>query len=97
MKDRLLFAVEEELYELRRDPHCLSNLAGKQDVSALKTQLFDELRAQEDPRALGNAKVFDAYPSADVKMRGFYERYMAGENIRAGWVNESDVEKGVEQ
>jgi hypothetical protein len=26
-------------------------------------------------------------------MRGFYERYMRGEKLRAGWVSPSDFEK----
>lgn len=83
----------EELYDLRSDADCLTNLAGKKDVSALKTQLFDALKAQEDPRALGNGKVFDEYPHANEKMRGYYEKVGAGEKIPADWVNASDFEK----
>ncbi len=85
----------EELYDLKSDPDCLNNLAGKKDASALKKQLFDELKAQEDPRALGNGKVFDEYPHANEKMRGYYERLGAGAKIPADWVNASDFEKAL--
>ena len=85
----------EELYDLKGDPDCLNNLAGKKDVSALKKQLFDELKVQEDPRVLGNGKVFDEYPHANEKMRGYYERLGAGEKIPADWVNASDFEKAL--
>ena len=54
-----------------------------------------ELTEQEDPRMLGKGDVFDKYPYADANGRGFYERYMSGEKVRAGWVNPSDFqEKG---
>ena len=32
---------------------------------------------------------------ADGRTRGFHERYMKGERVRAGWVNGSDFEKDV--
>lgn len=87
----------EELYDLRNDPDCLSNRAGLDMARAqqdnLRSQLFAELREQQDPRALGNGKVFDDYPHANDKMRGYYEKVGAGEIIPADWVNESDFEK----
>ena len=52
-----------------------------------------ELRAQEDPRVLGNGRIFDEYPYAQEELRGYYEKYMRGEAKKAGWVNESDYEK----
>jgi len=85
----------EELYDVKRDPDCLDNLWGKVEAEGLKAQLFSELKAQQDPRALGDGKVFDAYPHANEKMRGYYEKVGAGEKIPADWVNESDFERGV--
>ena len=41
----------------------------------------------------GKGQVFEEYPYAEERMRGFYERYMKGEKLKAGWVNESDFEK----
>jgi hypothetical protein len=41
----------------------------------------------------GRGHVFDEYPYADKNHKDFYERYMKGEKLRPGWVNESDFEK----
>jgi N-sulfoglucosamine sulfohydrolase len=87
----------EELYDIEKDPDCITNLAavpGLQERKALlKRQLFDELRAQEDPRMFGNGGVFEAEPYANEAQRGFYERFMKGEKVKAGWVNDTDFEK----
>ena len=42
---------------------------------------------------LGRGEIFEQYPYADERTRGFYERYRRGEKVKAGWVNESDFEK----
>jgi arylsulfatase A-like enzyme len=83
----------EELYDLKNDPDCLNNLIGKSHADALKQQLFDELKTQEDPRAMGDGKVFDDYPHANEKMRGYYEKQMQGQTISADWANASDIQK----
>lgn len=82
----------EELYDLRNDPDCLSNLANAANTVRLKAQLISELEAQGDPRAVGSGKVFDEYPHANEKMRGYYEKRLRGDQISADWVNESDSE-----
>lgn len=85
----------EELYDLRKDPDCLENLAtllaDKRD--SMRRQLFQELRTQQDPRMEGKGDVFDKYLHSNLNHRGFYERYMKGEKLKAGWVAESDFEK----
>lgn len=87
----------EELFDLRKDPDCMTNLAlgdaSKAQLAALKTQLHAELRAQGDPRMEGKGEVFDQYPHANKGHVGFYERYMKGESLKAGWVNPTDFEK----
>ena len=55
--------------------------------------MTSELKAQGDPRILGNGKVFDTYEYAQPATRNFYNRFMAGEDIRAGWINQTDIEK----
>jgi hypothetical protein len=57
-----------------------------------RAKLFAELTQQEDPRMLGRGEVFDAYLHAAPENVGFYERYMRGEKMKAGWVNTSDFE-----
>jgi hypothetical protein len=88
----------EEFYDLKSDPDCMYNLASRADKAkekdALKKQLTGELTAQQDPRMLGKGEVFERFPYANEKVRGFYERFMSGEAVRAGWVNKSDFDEG---
>ncbi|MEX0647239.1 MAG: sulfatase-like hydrolase/transferase [Balneolaceae bacterium] len=86
----------EELYNIADDPGCIHNLAGdpahQETVNILKMELFDRLRDQEDPRMFGRGYVFDAYPYMDEGTRNFYQRFMEGEQMNTGWVNDSDFE-----
>jgi N-sulfoglucosamine sulfohydrolase len=88
-----------ELYDLRDDPDCVRNLAGRPESAgeqdALREQLHAELRAQGDPRMDGRGSVFDEYPHANKGHVGFYERFMAGEKLKAGWVSPTDFETPV--
>lgn len=56
----------EELYDLRKDPDQLNNMAGAPDYAAVQKELAStlqsELAATGDPRALGGSEVFDRYP-----------------------------------
>jgi hypothetical protein len=88
---------ELELYNIKTDPLCLSNLATETNYSEilvqLQNQLYQELKQQGDPRMSGNGHLFDEYKYADPTGVNFYERYLKGEKLAAGWVNESDFEK----
>ena len=88
---------EEEFYNVKKDPECIRNLAAesahREAKGRLEKQLTAELEQQGDPRMLGRGHVFDEYPYADERQRNFYERFMRGEKIAAGWVNPSDFEK----
>lgn len=87
----------DELYDVRHDPDCLTNLAEDEQYAAqrdaLRTQLFRELSEQADPRVLGQGHVFDEYPYAQPAQRNFYERFMRGEDVTAPWVNPTDFER----
>lgn len=85
-----------ELYDLRSDRDCCVNLAGSADyaeqVKELVWRMESQLKAQKDPRMSGNGAVFDGYqPTSGA---GFYEQYMKGQKVNAGWVEETDFEKG---
>lgn len=88
--------VDEELYDLKDDPDCVKNLAAsaahKSLKSGLRAQMERELRAEGDPRMFGRGAIFDRYLYADDKNRDFYNRFMRGEKLKAGWVLESDFE-----
>lgn len=87
----------QELYNIKKDPACINNMAGKKEyepkMQQLKKQLFAELKEQGDPRMFGQGYIFDEYEYVDQNSKGFYERYMSGEKLNAGWVNKSDFEK----
>ena len=87
---------DEELYELAVDSDCVNNLAEDTQYAQLKTELHEiltkELQAEGDPRIAGNGAVFDRYIYAEERSRNFYERFMAGEKLKAGWVEQSDFE-----
>ena len=88
--------VGEELYELRTDPFCLTNLIADRQQRArrdsLRQAMDRELRAERDPRQFGRGEIFDGYPYAEENVRNFYERFMRGEKLVAGWVSASDFE-----
>ncbi|GAA4282179.1 sulfatase family protein [Gaetbulibacter aestuarii] len=85
----------EELYQISKDENCLNNLAENKEYQSLKADLknllISELKSQKDPRQFGNGDVFDNYPPD--RNAHFYERYMNGEDVKAGWINASDFEK----
>lgn len=87
----------EELYDLSADPDCMKNLAGdpkhRRTMREMADRMVRELKSQGDPRMFGRGYVFDRYPYANPGQRGFYERFMRGEKIPTGWVNDSDFEK----
>ena len=87
----------EELYDVVKDADCVNNLAdsatSERERESLKARLFAELKTQGDPRMFGQGAVFDEYRHAAPGHVGFYERFMRGEKLKTGWVNESDFEK----
>jgi arylsulfatase A-like enzyme len=92
---------QEELYQISKDPDCMDNLAIHPEYQAvkeeLKESLFAQLKDQGDPRMFGEGHIFDEYEYFGEAANGFYERYMEGEEINSGWVNETDFEKDFEK
>ncbi len=87
----------EELFDLKKDPDCVNNLAALPKYQSVKKAMEKEMEAkllaQGDLRMMGYGHLYEQHPfSQDVN--GFYERYMKGEKIPTPWVNESDYEKG---
>lgn len=85
----------EEFYDRTVDAGCAHNLAGESvhtdRIDQLRGRMEAELKSQNDPRMIGNGKVFDEYPATNGA--GFHEKFMRGEKPKAGWVNETDLEK----
>jgi len=61
---------QEELYDMKKDPDCINNLADDPKMKAVKTtlwnQLKQELAAQGDPRIIGDGNIFDYYPNRQI-------------------------------
>lgn len=92
--------VVEEMYNVVEDPFCMNNLADDEAYAELKTELSAEmaqkLTEQGDPRILGNGDVFDNYPYQGA-VQNYYIRYMSGEKMPAGWVNETDYDADLKE
>lgn len=56
----------EELFDIKKDPGCLNNLAEKAEFAEVKQQLSDRLleylKETGDPRVSGNGDVWETYP-----------------------------------
>lgn len=71
----------ELLYDIRRDPACLTNLATSAEhtptVQALRQEMEQTLTAQGDPRMTGNGDIWESYPRFSPmrpQLGGFVER-----------------------
>lgn len=85
----------EELYDIQKDPFCMNNLADNKKQAVVKAKLsafmVQKLKEEQDPRMVGNGDIFDQYEYAG-NVKGFYNRYIGGEKISAGWVNPTDFD-----
>jgi N-sulfoglucosamine sulfohydrolase len=81
----------DQLFNVRSDPDCLTNLAGIVSCAALKEQLFTELKQQNDPQMVGQGHIFDEYPDAS-KGHNFYERWMSSQDADHGWILDTDFQ-----
>jgi N-sulfoglucosamine sulfohydrolase len=85
----------EELYQIEQDPYCINNLAADArfagQKASLEKSLIEKLTEQGDPRILGNGDIFDNYPYTGA-VKNYYNRYMSGEKVPAGWVNKTDYD-----
>ena len=65
---------EYELFNIKTDPSCLTNLADdpahQKTFEALKSKLNQTLTSTSDPRILGTGEIFETYPRMS-KVRRF--------------------------
>jgi hypothetical protein len=91
--------INEEFYNIARDPECLNNLAEHPEFNELKQKMKARmekmLKEQKDPRMFGNGDIFNSYKFSEEKGNNYYDRFMKGDfNIHdTGWVNPGDCEK----
>ncbi|MFV0442301.1 MAG: sulfatase [Planctomycetaceae bacterium] len=65
----------EQLFDLSKDPDCVTNLATDPAHAAqlkeLNQELMAELKRQQDPRAIGGGEAFDSYPTVKPAPAGW--------------------------
>lgn len=87
---------EEELYDIKNDPDCMRNLALEEEyqdiLQEMRMKMVTALTEQGDPRMFGKGDVLESYPYADQGGVNFYERYLKGEDVKYGWVNQTDFQ-----
>lgn len=85
----------EELYNIKEDPNCMTDLSGREAYLPLMRRMEKEMTArlveQEDPRMFGRGDVFDRYPDMSSACQ-FWNRTKAGEKVPSGWINDTDFE-----
>ena len=54
--------------------------------------MIEKITNEQDPRILGNAEIFESY-IYNGAVQNYYNRYMSGEKVEAGWVNETDYDE----
>ncbi|MFD2255124.1 sulfatase [Luteolibacter algae] len=83
---------EEELYQIRKDPHNLDNLAKDPEyqptIKKLRDRMERQLTEQKDPRMLGTGDVFDEYPYVGKQLD-----YSTGEIIGQGKSKKNKAKK----
>lgn len=76
----------DELYDLRRDPECVVNLASDlfyaRTLEQLRGQMTSLLVEDQDPRALGQAAVFDTYKYVGSRRKA-YETWLKAQSAPA--------------
>ncbi|MFC1761100.1 sulfatase-like hydrolase/transferase [Planctomycetota bacterium] len=91
--------VNEEFFNITRDPDCMNNLAANPEIKdikdKMKTRMQNMLKEQEDLRMFGNGDVFNSYNYSNPNGWNYYERFMQGEfTIKSTpWVNPTDCAK----
>lgn len=74
-----------ELYDLRIDPHGVNNLAfdptKRALIDSMQEQMFKLLREEGDPRALGEAAVFDTYKYVASRAKA-YDTWLKAQELK---------------
>lgn len=93
----------EELYDVEKDPECITDLSGNPEyaelMAELKQELFEQLTQQGDLRMTGEGDWYDSAenPYAKEDERNFYQRVLEGEKFKnrsAAYVR-PDLEDGM--
>jgi len=88
----------DELYRLSDDPECVRNLANDIAFNYIKeemqTRMMAALRAEQDPRALGNGAIFDTYKYVSGRTKGYDTWLKAQDEKLAEMMKAAEAPKG---
>ncbi len=83
-----------ELYDTKKDPYCIQNLADdpkfKKQLTDLEVLMVGKLKDQGDLRMQGFGHLYEKFPFAQYK--DYYENYMNGTIGLLKWADPSDYE-----
>ncbi len=93
--------VPDELYDLRKDPEGVNNLAGElvhaKTLDELRTRMMTMLRQEQDPRALGESAIFDTYKYVGARGKAYDTWIKAQEEKLAALSAKSPAAAGPKQ
>ncbi|WP_163397298.1 sulfatase family protein [Flavobacterium fluviatile] len=88
-----------ELYDIKKDPFCVHNLAGDEKYSKLMASMnkamTKQLIKEQDPRILGNGDIFDKYLYSGEGVQNLYNNYSNGKPYKKGRINTEDIDLDV--
>ncbi|MGA9638790.1 sulfatase family protein [Flavobacterium sp.] len=87
---------ENELYDIKKDPFCVNNLALDANYSKLMANMnkamTKQLIKENDPRILGNGDIFDHYLYYGDGVQNLYNNYMNGQPHKKGRIDPKDID-----
>ncbi|WPR71379.1 sulfatase [Flavobacterium sp. NG2] len=88
-----------ELYDIKKDPFCVNNLASDEKYSKLMASMnkamTKQLIKEKDPRILGNGDIFDKYLYSGDGVQNLYNNYINGKPYKKGRINKEDIDLDV--
>ena len=86
---------ENELYDIKKDPYCVTNLASEPQyatlIAKMNKEMTEKLIKENDPRILGYGDIFDDYKYYGGN-QNLYNDYMSGKVKDPKRVNKKDVD-----
>jgi len=92
--------LPDELYDLKRDPEGVNNLANDlahaPTVEELRYRMMNLLKEEQDPRALGNGAIFDTYKYVGGRAKG-YETWLKTQEDKLAEMMKQRAEEAAKQ
>lgn len=87
---------ENELYDIKKDPFCINNLATDANYSKVMARMnkamTNQLIKEGDPRIVGNGDIFDHYLYYGEGVQNLYNNYMSGKPYKKSRIEAADID-----